>query len=522
MTSYSRLMRRARGWGRAWQLHFVQPLGKLLTTSWRRALAWSRTRSLRLFLQGMPALLAGVGLVVLTVLSLSAPAHEVEARYYEQGQAAFRAQDYPLALTCFERVCARGDERPEALYELALTALALGQTERALLIMQQLAPPDKDKQGYGEAHLWYARQLQQQSNAQEPKARQQAQDHLVRALRGELRHRPLAHGMLGDLYRVQGDLEQAEYHLTRAVVAMPVYYLALAQVYDRRGDWERARAAAQAAVVHFRARSQANLYDHAARMEWARAVTFLKEFPEAVAILENGWAATRQPAYKQALGQVHAEWCNYQVVVKKDRLQGQLGLVEKGLAHDPGNLALANLLLAAVASGREEADQARAALLELLAGGKASGIANFALGVDSWRRGERQWWLRAYYRKQAGDYWEQANRLAPHLTEVANTLAMHLIESDPPDPPRALQLIDQALEKAPNNPNYRDTRGRIFMKMGKWSEALFELQVALEKSAGNPGLHRRLAAVYERLDNLEMAAVHRGKAERLEAKKVRN
>jgi tetratricopeptide (TPR) repeat protein len=509
MKSFSRLMRRTRGWGRAWQRHVTQPLGKTLAAGWNRTLAWSRGRSVRLFLQGLPALAAAVGLLVLTGLSLTAPTHEVESRYHAQGRAAFQAGDYRLAMTCFERVCAGGgDDRPEALYELALTAEAMGQMERALLIMRQLAPPDR--QGYGEAHLWFAIRLQQ-GGVQTKEVRQARQAHLLRALQGDLKNRELAHGMLGELYLADGQLDQAEAHLARAVKSLPKYRITLAVTYELRGKRELAAAEAQAAVQFFQPRSKANLNDHGARLSWAQAVTFLKRFPEAVAILEEGWAVSRDPVFRVALGGVYTEWCNYQVIVKGEKAQDQLGLVEKGLFADPTNVALLNRLLAAVSAKGAEADQARATLRALLAGGKATAMAHFALGVDAWHRGEKQ---------EARDHWEQAHKQAPHLTAVANNLAMFLADADPPDLPRALELINLVLEQAPEEANFRDTRGQIYMKLGKWREALTDLETALGKTpAPGAGLHRRLATVYDQLGNAAMAAEHQRRAEQLAAKK---
>ena len=205
------LSRRMRGWGRAWHLHFTVPVGQLLGASWRRTMQWCGGMKFRLFLQGLPALAAGVGLLLLTAFSLMAPAYEVETRYLEQGRIASQAKDYPLALTCFERVCAQGGDRPEVLYEMALTAEAMGQRERAALLMRQLAP--LDKQGYGDAHLWHAvRLLQGTQTATVLKA---AEAHLLRALQGEVKNREFVHGLLGDVYLVTGQLDQAEEHLLK-------------------------------------------------------------------------------------------------------------------------------------------------------------------------------------------------------------------------------------------------------------------------------------------------------------------
>lgn len=504
MKSFSRLMRRVRNGGRAWQIHVSWPLAQLGSGCWRRIGSWGRGLSFRLFLQGLPALLAGAGLIVLTVLSVTVPTWEVEARYVEQGRAAFQAKDYALAQTCFERACIQAGQRQDILYELALTAEALGQHERAALIMSQLAPASG--QGYGEAHLWQAVRLLQ-VRPQTAGHRKAAESHLLRALSGEIKDRELAHVLVGELYLASGQLDLAEQHFLKGVKGRPVTRMRLAYLYQLRGDRERARREAGIAAEYFKTRTQKNVQDDFSRLSWADAVMFMDQFPEAVAILEEGLALSRKADYRVALGTVYAAWCDFQVRVRGGKEMDQLGLVEKGLAWDPNNILLLNRLAAVLAAGGQDAEQARTTLQAMLAQGKAAGVAHFMLGIDAWHAGRRE---------EAQVHWERAIELAPHLTMAANNLAMLLSEGRRPDLPRAVQIINLVLEKTPDHPVYRDTRGRIYIKMGKWREALADLEMALSKSPpGSASLHLALATVYDQLGVGAMAQEHRRLADQL-------
>jgi tetratricopeptide (TPR) repeat protein len=502
-------MRTLDGWGRAWQTHFALPMARLFGGFRRHAFLWRRRLSLRLFLQGLPALLGIAGVATLTVLALSVSNGEVGARYAERGRAAFQAKDYPLAVSCLERAYAQGGEQPEILFELARAAEALGQTERAALLMSRLAP--EEGQGYGEAHLWQAVYLLRME-PQSSDRRKAAEKHLLLALQGEIQNRDLAHVLLGEVYLADGHLDLAEPHLTRALKAFPTARMRLARLYQLRGDNERARREALVAAEHYKARAQANLHDHFARLAWADAVAFGEQFPDAVTILEEGWTVSQKGEYRVALGRVYAAWCDYQVRVKGGKDVDQLGLVEKGLAHDPANAALLNRLLAALGAGGADADKARQALQGMLARGEAAGVAHFALGVDAWHNGKVE---------EARLHWERAIALAPQMTLAANNLAMLLSEGRRPDLARAAQLINLVLDKAPNHPGYRDTRGRIYARMGKWREALDDLEAALPRAANDPSLHRVLATVYEQLGNGGMAAEHRRQADQLAAQKAK-
>jgi predicted Zn-dependent protease len=69
--------------------------------------------------------------------------------------------------------------------------------------------------------------------------------------------------------------------------------------------------------------------------------------------------------------------------------------------------------------------------------------------------------------------------------------------------------MNLAIDKMPGETNFRDTRGHIFLKMGRWKEALADLEAALPNTPHAPQMHRSLAEVYEHLGAPAMAAEHR-------------
>src|SRR5712692_3477766 len=119
--------------------------------------SWWHGRNFCLLLKGLPALLVGAAASVLAATLALIPDQEMEARYLQEAKTAFQANDYPLAMTCYERLAHLGKDRPDILYGMALTADAQGLEEQAVLLMKELAPVDR--QGFAEAHLWWARRL---------------------------------------------------------------------------------------------------------------------------------------------------------------------------------------------------------------------------------------------------------------------------------------------------------------------------------------------------------------------------
>jgi tetratricopeptide (TPR) repeat protein len=475
----------------------VKPMIRL----WCGLHVWWRGRPFRALLAGLPALLVGGGVLGTCILGATTPAQEVEARYLERAKTALKARDYPAALTCYDRLAYRGEERPEVLYGLAVCAEALGDGGRAEALMSGLAPADRP--GYSPAHLWQARRLLHAPRLS-AQGRAEAEAHLVHALDGELDDREAAHALLGEVYLGAGQLDQAQLHLAKAVRTRPYVHLQLARVYARRGDRDRARGEADLAVGYYRARAKADLQDRQARLLWAEAKTFLEDFPAAVGVLDEGWAATHDNAYRTALANVYLVWSDVLGRDPKADLGARLRLLENGLKCDAANLGLLERLLAATRVGGPEADRARSALQGVLARGQAPASVHFALGLDAWQRGRKD---------EARVHWERALELAPQTPTVANNLAWLLAETDSADLPRALELANFAVERAPNEKSFRDTRGRIFARMGKWREALADLEAALAHSPDNAGLHRALADVYTHLGMPDMAAQHQRLAE---------
>ncbi len=231
----------------------------------------------------------------------------------------------------------------------------------------------------------------------------------------------------------------------------------------------------------------------------------MEDFPEAAVILREGLNATDDPFYRTALAGLYATWSDAVSRDPKARPGDQMTLIETGLRYEPTNLGLLNRLLAAIQIKGPAADKARESLERMLASGQAPASVHFALGLDAWQRAKSD---------EARIHLERAEQLAPQTPAIANNLAWVLAASEPPDLPRALELSNLAIERAPKDLNFRDTRGRIEAKMGRWKEALNDLEAALMATPDNQDLHLALAEAYDHLGSSAMAAEHKRLAEK--------
>jgi predicted Zn-dependent protease len=474
-----------------------------LARGWSAFQAWRRSRNIRFLLGGAPALLVGVLVLGLAVAASLTSREERDLRYLEQARSAFKSRNYALALTCYDRLAPHGANRPEILFGLSQACFARGQTARALVILNALAP--REQQGYGPAHLWTARRLLDGSPSDE--TLRVARLHLRHALNGELEERDAAVGLLGQVYLAEKDYVQAEMYLAKAVKAYPELRLKRAQMHDRLGNAREAKHEAQLAVEYFQARAKSDLGDVRARLTWADGLTFLTRFPEAAAVLKEGLEAGPEPparsAYRAALGMVYAAWLRQRDGDARADAAEKFRLLSEGLRYDDSNAALLGRLADLARIQGPEADQARETLQALLAQGDGSPLVHFALGVDAWRRGDAA---------SAEVHLKAAQRLAPNLPVIANNLAWVLAQGKADDLPRALELSNLALQRAPNQPAFHGTRGEILVRLGKWNEALTDLEAALPASPKDPRLHRSLAEVYAQLGDPAMSAKHRRQA----------
>ena len=118
---------------------------------------------------------------------------------------------------------------------------------------------------------------------------------------------------------------------------------------------------------------------------------------------------------------------------------------------------------------------ASATLKDLLSSGQAPPVVHFVLGLNASRQGDMQ---------AAIMHYELAHDASPETPVTLNNLAYTISRSKNPDLERALGLINQAIELDAEVPDFFDTRGEILMRMGRWPQAITDLEAALRKLPG--------------------------------------
>lgn len=488
----------------------------------RKLRAFRQRQSIRYLLLGLPALLAGVGVGVLGFMIFVDPADQRLMHYRGAGAQALKDNNLGTAEVIYERLALMDESQPDYRFRLALTVQAMADKEfaaarqeaaqsheeqakarqkqgedlfnRTRAMMNTLATPDK--QGYGPAHVWWARLLWQNRS---PATLQLAETHLRRALQINADDID-ANQILGQLYLLTGQLQKAETHLSIAIKARPALHLALAELYRRQGTKDLARLHAQKAQGYFRQLAQSDIDNHDARLRWAQATLLLEDFPTAIGILQEGSRLSGSQSYRGPLSGVYVAWADALARNPKTPVSERLARLQQAIQLEPGNLeALTRLTAITKTKDEAAAEQARAALRTLLAEGKNPAIVHLMLGVDAQSRNQVE---------EARRHYEQAYKLSPNTPVVVNNLAWALAHSDKPDLKEALNLINMVLQRAPNQVRFRETRGQILAKMGDYDAALTDLEAALPTLRGYPALHKTLAEIYRKRGELSTAAEH--------------
>lgn len=362
-----------------------------------------------------------------------------------------------------------------------------------------------------------------------------AETHLTQALAVNLPDLPAtaeARAMLGQHYEQTGRASEAINLLEKASEEQPGVGLALARLLLAHGKRQQAEAPLRRAKRYFQQQAEANLLRQDAHHSWVECAVLLGEHAAALdalhkttqalqllpgltgqrhdygigaVLVERAWVAPQSARYAQTLAAVSLQWLTILDQTPNSSPSQRFTLLDLATRADPGNAALLGRLLAVVRPRPAEADSNRDFLKALLADNRAPVLSRLGLALDGLRRGDAT--------TDPGRLLQEALAQAPQTAQAMNNVAFLLALRAPEDAPRALALIDAVLARWPDQPNYRDTRGQILMRLGRWQEACLDLEAALPRMTNKKSTHQALAEAYQHLGQTEKAAQHRRLAE---------
>lgn len=468
---------------------------------------WFISRSPRLLLLGLPAMILFTAIPVMAISGRTATSRLDVRRTYETAAArAALAEDHDAAALWFRKLLTLNPNDQEVKFHLALAVDAQGDTARANALFDQLTP--LDKAGYPAAHFYRAGQIVDQEEPPTPDDYRRAVWHLTQVL-NQNPNDLQAKTLLANVQVMRGETAAAAEILEELVVAHPEVHLTVSGLYKKLGRDDTAEHHAHQARDRFRDlwdREPENV-NHLLRLAEAHALSL--QFREAETLLfehlnkKLDVEATATALVKLAMLEVDLE-------LEKDAPDWALvvSLLERSLAS--GYLHGYVFERIALVVGRhsgEKADQLREQLEAALADGRAPAVCHLLLGTLLGQNDQKADAIR---------HLEAARRVYPENPVVLNNLAYYLMESDPPQLEDALVHANLAAKLAPNTPEIQETRGQILTKLGRDAEALPDLEAALRMEEVPATLHKTLSQVYDRLGHDTMSERHRKRAAALE------
>jgi tetratricopeptide (TPR) repeat protein len=481
---------------------------------------YAMTRSGIYLIQGIPALAVFVGTMALAALavSISLRKGDLIKKYKEEGESAFREATKPdvadkkhakmleRAQLCFERWMMLDEKDPEAKFNHARTAFETKdplQQQTALAEMSQLAPKNRPG-GFEKAHQWLANYyLSQLAAAKDQQAvrtfREEAEVHLMRVLITD-KDDYFSHSQLASLYVQQARFDRAEKHLLVAVKIDKRALSDLAKLYSRLQQPEKANAYAQEAIKHFQGLVDADPDNLDNRFILADQYVVLKQFQDAINLLETGVKLNRDPRINKKVAQILLEAMQD---IPNDEFEKRLTLFDQAIAIDPENQEAFRFILYYLTQSNPMAQMAQDRIDRALAVSNSPTL--HVLLSD--------FYLKEGKPELARKHLEAVLRAEPKFLAALNNLANVYAMIKPPDYDRALEYINSCLRYSQEQKLgddslafFYDTRGQIYTLRRQWREAAADLEKAIAYGLqANLSSHTSLLRCYQELNKRDLA-----------------
>lgn len=478
---------------------------------------------LKRLMPGLPAALVCLAWIPFGLILLGWSTMHVRGYYIGTANNALAAGDFDAARVAYERLLTLSTNESESyVFGLAKSLRGLGQEQEAMTLIKRLAPLDTP--GFVPAHFYlatnYIGNVERGESSDPVAAMNMAMAHLgtVIALDPD---NVEAHIWMGQLCMRMQKIREAKDHFIKAITSkneltptlertIKKLPLTLARICLTLDDPTSARNWAERAMNYYRGMADSNpsieniLGLAEANMLLDKYDDAMKAFDQIVTGMEKeikpGTDKQAQAARAFAIAQMCASWSSLIARMKPADVGMRLKCVQKGLLHWPQQEQLLRELVAITRVTGPDGAAARESLNHILANGGTSPLLHVIMGLDAWDRGDIE---------AAREHCSIAYDLAPQTSTIANNMAMILTLGNDPDLPRALKIADAILAQKPENPNYHETRGQVLVKMGRYHDAMLDLEYAVQYMPDSASTHAAMAVACEKLGLKELAAEHK-------------
>lgn len=443
----------------------------------------------------LPAI-AILGFFGFVFIQIFAYGEAIDNRYARGAQIATEQKDFELAKTYYRRILGDKNITPRQQYDWAMILAQTGEDKRAFSLIKKIAPDDA--MGFGPAHKLVAVSIARQMNpADDPSLLNKLKHHLIasRDLSPEVEQ------VWANYYIATEQTDRAIVSLSKAAEKNPTFYISIANLYKQNGQNAESKNALEKAEIAFRRTFRNDQLDHNGRVAFANVLALLEKYDEAEKYLLQGKRIKPDQFITRSLADFYA--MRYDLARRNQvDAQTQMDFLTQAIETDPDYSAIYSRMIQLFKEARESPEQAkkiRNLFEQIVTGNNPTALAHFALSNILWIEDDRD---------SAEFHLEQAYLINNNFVVIINNLAWVLAHSENPDLERALELAETAVQRAPENPRFRDTLGTVLLKSNEHREAISELQLALKGVPNKNTVHQKLAICYKSLGMNNLAQMH--------------
>jgi tetratricopeptide (TPR) repeat protein len=485
-----------------WLAWALQPVWRPIAAVGGFLYSWLATRPYRSMAWGVPAILLFMPVAGAVLWGTTLGKESVTEHYRAAAQDAREAEDYDKLRFLEDKLVQLGADTKRTDYQAAIRLEEGGRVEEAFERMQRLAP--EASVGFGPAHQWiFLKLLGGELKLLNDERLRLAGVHLAHLEKLGAKG-PEMDFFRGVFYAQSDRLEEAADELAPLITSNLGAALHRLEVDLKLERLDEARRDARAIRDHLQEvrRRQTPLTVEQYRA-WAQAEQLLGDANELIAVARAWLADFPDDAMARRLvATIDAQ--QFDEMLKSTHPDADL-LAERllelsRLADNPGAL---EPQLIAMFAGRKTSPAVAAMFDKLIASSETPTPLIAAMGTAAAMSKEIELARTLLARVVEAD---------PKHAAAWNNFAWALTQEPNKDLNKALDAVNRALELSPQEFRFRETRGQIMVGLGRWQEAVDDLEFALNGMPDMPAIHVSLAAAYEKLGQTELAEIHRQQA----------
>lgn len=478
--------------------------------------AWLLTIPWREVPKALPALILILVLVVTGFVAYTDSGSWRNRLLERQLRAAWEVDDFETAELVLRRQLENQPENAELRYRLAIARDAQDASDEALAMMRRLAAENE----HAAAARWILRSEYDGTRSDELTSDQLRE--LGRLLSLIHRESPgdLAIKQLYANYLISAErLSEAVDVLSELAVAQPMRRLQAAAISRRLGNDTTAERLAEQTLAAVRSLAEEDPTNADLSLAIAQCQLFLKSYPDVLRTLDRAIRRAEseedRKTLNSAVGDAIVAWVTSMEqetaaggggsspkpsAASPARQEQILKMLQIALRYAPDHprvlMLVANQVLTTPEGGSEKIAARRRALIE----GSSPAISHFIQGTAALLQDDVE---------SGTVHLEIAAELMPHSSTILNNLAVALSQRDGSDLEKALALSEKAIEQTSHpSPHFYDTRGKILSRLGRYTEAIADLERALAAEELRSAAHRTLAKCYAELGQEELSREH--------------